>query len=132
MTYIDTYLSPIGLLEIKVTEIAVKSISFNGTAKNRPGKNGFPPILETCTQQLDEYFTGARKIFDLPLDPDGTDFQKMVWNELLKIPNGQTTSYYQIASSLGDTGKTRAVGAANGKNPIGIIIPCHRVIGAVL
>ena len=81
-------------------------------------------------EQLDEYFAKKRTIFDLPFDLNGTTFQRNVWNELLKIPFGRTVSYIRIARALGDEGTVRAVGAANGKNKIAIIIPCHRVIGA--
>jgi len=80
--------------------------------------------------QLNEYFHGGRKSFDLPLAPEGTPFQQAVWKELLRIPFGQTRSYGDVAKRLGRPTLTRAVGAANGANPIPIIIPCHRVIGA--
>jgi methylated-DNA-[protein]-cysteine S-methyltransferase len=79
---------------------------------------------------MDEYFEGSRKEFQLPLAPEGTDFQKRVWSELLNIPYGATCSYLDVARALGDANAIRAVGAANGRNPISIIIPCHRVIGA--
>ncbi|RYX79931.1 methylated-DNA--[protein]-cysteine S-methyltransferase [bacterium] len=89
----------------------------------------FPLLLET-EKQLSEYFSGTRTSFDLPLDFRGTDFQKSVWAELLKIPFGETRTYGQIAHSLNNPKSVRAVGAANGRNPISIIAPCHRVIGA--
>ena len=88
------------------------------------------PILSTAQQQLSEYFAGARQQFDLPLDFEGTSFQKQVWQALLAIPYGETRSYKQIAEQLGNPKAVRAVGAANGKNPISIIAPCHRVIGS--
>ncbi len=88
------------------------------------------PTLEQTKQQLKEYFAGDRKTFDLPLAPHGSDFQKRVWQELVTIPWGQTTSYLKMADKLGSRLTIRAVGGANGKNPIAIIIPCHRVIGA--
>jgi methylated-DNA-[protein]-cysteine S-methyltransferase len=87
------------------------------------------PILCLAEQQLGEYFAGARKSFDLPLDFAGTPFQKKVWSELLNIPFGQTRTYGQIANAIGKPRAFRAVGAANGKNPISIVAPCHRVIG---
>lgn len=87
-------------------------------------------ILLQARQQLDEYFQGTRQQFELPLEFAGTDFQKQVWAELLKIPYGDTRSYLQIAQAIGRPKAMRAVGAANGKNPISIITPCHRVIGA--
>jgi methylated-DNA-[protein]-cysteine S-methyltransferase len=87
-------------------------------------------VLERTQHQLEEYFSGTREAFDLPLDPHGTDFQRKVWEKLTHIPYGETTSYGAIARELGDPGASRAVGLANGSNPIPIIIPCHRVIGA--
>jgi methylated-DNA-[protein]-cysteine S-methyltransferase len=80
--------------------------------------------------QLDEYFEGKRKKFDLLLEPMGTDFQKKVWKHLVKVPFGKTASYLDVAMALGEMKATRAVGSANGRNPIVIIIPCHRVIGS--
>ncbi len=88
------------------------------------------PILCAARRQLEEYFAFKRKTFDVPLDFEGTPFQKRVWNALLTIPFGQTRTYGEIAEQLGDRNLMRAVGAANGQNPIPIIAPCHRVIGA--
>jgi methylated-DNA-[protein]-cysteine S-methyltransferase len=88
------------------------------------------PYLFEVFIQLNEYFSGSRKKFDLPLDIDGTEFQKKVWNELKKIPYGKTKSYKYIAEKLGDVKAIRAVGKANGQNPVPILIPCHRVIGS--
>ena len=87
-------------------------------------------ILKECTQQLNEYFHGKRIEFSLPLAPKGTDFQKIVWSELQRIPIGKTVTYMDMAKRLGDPKVIRAAGTANGKNPIAIIIPCHRVIGS--
>lgn len=87
-------------------------------------------LLKEAGKQLEEYFLGIRKIFDLPAEPKGTDFQKKVWNELLKIPYGKTCSYKDIAIGIGNKNACRAVGMANNRNPIPIIIPCHRVIGS--
>ena len=87
-------------------------------------------LLEEAVKQLSEYFSGIRKIFSLPLLPSGTDFQKKVWNSLIAIPYGQTRTYGQIANQIGLSKAFRAVGMANHNNPIMIIIPCHRVIGA--
>ena len=86
------------------------------------------PILIETEKQLRQYFVGERQIFNIPLKPTGTNFQLSVWNELKKIPYGKTISYQQLAERVGDKKKSRAVGNANGKNPIPIIIPCHRVI----
>lgn len=88
------------------------------------------PLLLEAKQQLTEYFAGKRKNFDLPLRPQGTDFQKRVWEQLKQIPYGETRTYGQIAKAAGNPKASRAVGGANNKNPIGIIVPCHRVIGA--
>jgi methylated-DNA-[protein]-cysteine S-methyltransferase len=88
------------------------------------------PYLFGVFYQLNEYFAGTRKEFDVPLDIEGTDFQKKVWNELQKIPYGKTISYKTLSEKLGDVKAIRAVGKANGQNPVAIIIPCHRVIGA--
>lgn len=87
-------------------------------------------VLSQAVAQLDEYFEGTRTEFDLPLDPTGTDFQRDAWHELEQIPFGETITYGEQAVRLGDKNKTRAVGAANGKNPIPIVVPCHRVVGA--
>ena len=87
------------------------------------------PILLATTRQLREYFAGSRQKFDLPLDFRGTDFQRAVWSTLLKIPFGETRSYSDIATAIGKPAAVRAVGAANGRNPISLIAPCHRVIG---
>ena len=88
-----------------------------------------PEYFKVAVQQLEEYFSGERKTFDLKLNPQGTDFQKQVWKRLEKIPFGQTKYYGQIAQEIGNPKASRAIGMANNKNPIPIIIPCHRVIG---
>jgi methylated-DNA-[protein]-cysteine S-methyltransferase len=88
------------------------------------------PVLLEAERQLGEYFAGLRTAFALPLNPSGTPFQRKVWAALLTIPYGQTRSYGQIASQIGHPGAVRAVGAANGRNPVSIVAPCHRVIGS--
>ncbi|GGK31072.1 methylated-DNA--protein-cysteine methyltransferase [Yeosuana aromativorans] len=88
-----------------------------------------PDELEDCVVQLNEYFEGTREQFDLKLNPQGTDFQKKVWDKLLEIPYGKTISYLELSKQLGDVKAIRAVANANGKNPLWIIVPCHRVIG---
>lgn len=88
------------------------------------------PVLAAAARQLEEYFAGKRDVFDLPLAPRGSEFQRAVWAALRTIPHGQTRSYEQVARAIGRPTASRAVGAANGKNPIAIIVPCHRVIGA--
>ena len=88
------------------------------------------PVISATVRQLGEYFAGTRTEFDLPLDPTGTAFQRAVWSALLAIPYGETRSYADIARAIGQPTATRAVGAANGQNPISIVTPCHRVIGS--
>ena len=120
--------SPIGILEIAASKHAVQSIRFvevRNVASINP-----PKILSDCIVQLEEYFSGKRKDFTVNTEQSGTDFQKLVWKKLHEIPFGKTISYIEIARLLGDEKSTRAVGSANGKNKIPIIIPCHRVIGA--
>ncbi len=125
-----TYLrSPIGQIKITGDETSVNSVIFvfNDTEMEEENNN---PVLTQCKKELLEYFAGKRKEFNVPIKQIGTEFQQKVWNELLKIPYGKTVSYNFIAESLGDKKTIRAVGSANGKNPISIIIPCHRVIGS--
>jgi methylated-DNA-[protein]-cysteine S-methyltransferase len=97
---------------------------------NLDGTEYIPPCLESCKNQLLEYFSGSRQQFDLPLAPSGTPFQQKVWEQLRLIPYGNTISYLDLAKRLGDPKVIRAAASANGKNPIAIIIPCHRVIGS--
>ncbi|MCG9971353.1 methylated-DNA--[protein]-cysteine S-methyltransferase [Christiangramia crocea] len=97
---------------------------------DEPVSKEIPSELKSAADQLASYFIGELKDFDLKLNPKGTDFQKMVWNKLLQIPYGKTTSYLELSRALGDEKAIRAVASANGKNPLWIIIPCHRVIGS--
>ena len=128
------YESPIGLLEITGGMSGVESVSFVERRKRpnpeRRPRPAVPPPLEMCVDQLDEYFRGRRKTFELRLAPEGTDFQKRVWDALLDIPSGRTASYRDVAQKIGNVRATRAVGGANHSNPIVIIIPCHRVVGS--
>lgn len=103
-----------------------------GKTRKEPGKDWVekPQLFDRVRSQLDEYFAGRRKQFDLQLAPMGTDFQEKVWQELVKIPYGRTITYGELAKRIGNPKASRAVGLANGKNPISIIVPCHRVIGA--
>lgn len=122
------YSSPIGLIEVRGDEDGIASVYF---IEDKPNYSKIiHPELKECIYQLDEYFVGIRKEFGLKLNPKGSEFQKRVWNKLLDIPFGKTNSYLQVSKKLGDANATRAVGTANGKNPICIIIPCHRVIGS--
>lgn len=126
ITYMDT---PLGKLKIAGDSDAIKMVGFvNGEEKESSGV--LPLVVRNCKKQLGEYFQGKRKQFNVPLAPEGTDFQKEVWQALLDIPYGVTTTYAKQSVKLGDLKKIRAVGSANGKNPIAIIIPCHRVIGS--
>ncbi len=124
-TYLKT---PLGIAEIKGNSLGISSVTL--TDKTESEFEITPPELFPAVKQLEEYFRGSLKNFDLKLNPEGTDFQKRVWNMLLKIPYGSTWSYLDLAKKMGDINATRAVAAANGKNPIWIIIPCHRVIGS--
>ena len=122
--------SPIGVLLLVANDVGLVRVEF--PAKWRTAAPGCPDSggpLSSTIRQLAEYFVGHRKQFDLPLAPRGTAFQLEVWRALLRIPYGETRSYADIARSIGRPTATRAVGAANGANPIPIIIPCHRVIG---
>jgi methylated-DNA-[protein]-cysteine S-methyltransferase len=119
--------SPVGLLEICGEDEWITAVNFADTAQKEIISS---PVVVKCALQLAEYFTGKRKAFDLPLQPDGTEFQQKVWKQLQLIPFGETISYHTLAMRLGDPKATRAVGLANGKNLISIIVPCHRVIGA--
>ncbi len=115
------------LLKIESDEHAIKAISF---VKQMEDSSEFQPeILDNAKQQLQSYFEGNSQNFNLTLDPDGTDFQKKVWDLLLKIPYGKTWTYADMANKLGDPKVIRAAASANGKNPVAIVIPCHRVIG---
>jgi methylated-DNA-[protein]-cysteine S-methyltransferase len=121
------YQSPLGLVEIAGTDTAVTGLNFIET---KPGKESeAPPVLRDALRQIDEYFLGRRTDFSVPLRTDGTPFQEKVWRALRTIGYGMTASYQEIARAVDRPAAVRAVGAANGANPISIIIPCHRVIG---
>ena len=127
--------SPVGQLKLVATETALVAVLWENENPNRVRlaeliENTQHLILLETQKQLNEYFAGQRQVFDLPLDFEGTEFQQKVWQALLTIPFGETRSYKQIAEQIGNVKAVRAVGAANGKNPISIIAPCHRVVGA--
>ncbi len=125
------YHSPIGLLKIVGTENYISEISFFDKVQKTDSKlRKLPPNLINCVEQLIQYFNGASRKFEIPLNQTGTHFQQNVWNALLQIPYGKTFSYLEIAKRIGDAKAVRAVGTANGKNNIAIIVPCHRVIGS--
>jgi methylated-DNA-[protein]-cysteine S-methyltransferase len=127
-SYFTSLESPVGRIVLVSNDTHLKSLSFSIEQGDEPEK--LPEILLQTVHQLNEYFAGTRFQFDLELDPDGSSFQRMVWQELLKVPYGSTKSYREIALKTGSVLNTRAVGTANGKNPISIIVPCHRIIGS--
>lgn len=133
--YYKTIKSPVGLLKLIATDKGLSAILWENDDPKRVrlaplAENKKHPVLLTTELQLQEYFAGKRTSFSVDLDPVGTKFQKKVWNALSEIPYGETCSYGQIAKRVGNANASRAVGAANGRNPISIIVPCHRVIGA--
>jgi methylated-DNA-[protein]-cysteine S-methyltransferase len=125
--------SPIGPLFIAADQAGLREIRFSANGKPavpQPDWQNNSAELHSTIQQLNAYFAGELESFDLPLAPEGTPFQKKVWQELCSIPYGETISYGELAKRLGNPNASRAVGLANGSNPIPIIIPCHRVIGS--
>jgi methylated-DNA-[protein]-cysteine S-methyltransferase len=125
--YSLTMSSPIGLLKLSSDEKQLISVSFN--AEIIENSDSLPEILIRSQKQLEEYFSGCRQQFDLKVAPDGTEFQHRVWDQVSDVSYGNTKSYVEIALALGSENYSRAVGMANGKNPIPVIIPCHRIIG---
>ncbi|WP_422089609.1 methylated-DNA--[protein]-cysteine S-methyltransferase [Tenacibaculum ovolyticum] len=128
------YKTPIGTAKIVGNENGIQSVSvldddFSTPLEITKTKNT-PTCLKNCVIQLEEYFAGTRTVFDLKLNPQGTAFQQTVWNELLNISFGKSSTYLEQTKQIGDPKAIRAVASANGKNPIWIIIPCHRVIGS--
>ena len=122
------YKTPIGTAKIVGDENGISAIALIDECMEASIE--IPEILKDCVQQLDEYFNGTRKQFELKLNPQGTDFQKRVWAALLLVPFGKTRTYLEQSKLLGDVKAIRAVASANGKNPIWILIPCHRIIGS--
>lgn len=125
--------SPVGPLMLAADDTGLRHIEFRDNRHPADRSNwhgGEHDVLRATEAQLREYFAGQRPSFDLPLSPLGTDFQLRVWRALAGIPYGETISYAQLARQLGVPNGTRAVGAANGRNPLPIVLPCHRVIGA--
>ena len=129
ITFLKT---PIGIAKIVGNENGIQSISVldEETISDELLSHETPDCLKDCKSQLKEYFEGKRTEFELTINPKGTAFQIKVWKSLLQIPHGKTTSYLEQSNVLGDAKAIRAVASANGKNPIWIIIPCHRVIGS--
>ncbi len=127
MNHVAYIPSPIGTIKVTATDRAVTSITFVDREDEQATE--LTPLLQTCCVQLQEYFDKKRKAFDFPMQQEGTEFQQRVWRELVKIPYGETTTYGTQAVRLGDEKAVRAVGTANGKNKLWIVVPCHRVIG---
>jgi len=119
--------TPLGTARITGDSNGIQSVRLAG---DHIVSEDIPLLLHPACQQLKEYFDGTRKTFDLTLNPQGTEFQQKVWKELSRIPYGKTVSYLQMARRLGDPNAVRAVAAANAKNPLWILLPCHRVIGS--
>jgi methylated-DNA-[protein]-cysteine S-methyltransferase len=126
--YITHFQSPIGTVEIAGTQKGIVALDF--VDQLQPGDVKLPGILHKCVKQIDEYFRGQRRVFCLNLSLQGTEFQNTVWRRLVKISYGQTCSYGEFAAAIGKPAACRAVGNANSKNPISIIVPCHRLIGS--
>jgi methylated-DNA-[protein]-cysteine S-methyltransferase len=129
------YHSPVGIIKIEISNGYVNELLYSNDEQESSSETiklsaGDNKILQKCIKQFDEYFSGKRKIFDLPLKQDGTVFQQKVWSELIKIPYGKTISYLQLAQKLGDAKSIRAAASANGRNKLNIMVPCHRVIGS--
>ncbi len=123
--YIQT---PLGTAKLEGDENGLSAISVLN--REEPTTTVVPEVLEDAVYQLQEYFAGERQVFELELDPQGTDFQKGVWRALRNIPYGKTISYLDLSKRLGDVKAIRAVASANGRNPLWIVVPCHRVIGS--
>jgi len=130
MKYLFYYGTPVGKIGIAERDGAVTDVFFGSESAPADAEIKETPLLKETYKQLKEYFDGKRKIFDIPLNLEGTEFQKRDWQELLKIPYGETRSYGEIAKAIGTPKGARAVGLANNRNPVSIIVPCHRVIGA--
>lgn len=130
MSLIETtyYKTPIGVAKIEGSKKGISAVTV--LDKEIVTSSLIPDCLKNCVQQLDEYFKGTRKEFSLKLNPQGTDFQKKVWSELAEVPFGKTRTYLEQTKIIGNPKAIRAVASANGKNPIWIILPCHRIIGS--
>jgi len=127
LLYLDTTIGRVGIVE---ENGALTRLLLPGEAAPREALPGETPLLRKAARELSEYFAGRQKTFDLPLAPEGTAFQKRVWEALGAIPYGRTCSYGDIAAAIGSPRAGRAVGGANHRNPLPILIPCHRVVGA--
>ncbi len=126
--YYTSIETPVGILQLAADENFLLSVTFGKEQADSPLP--LPEIVQEATQQLQAYFTGHCFRFSVPIRPSGSDFQKKVWQLVLQVPFGETASYLDIARQLGSEKYTRAVGLANGKNPLPILVPCHRIIGS--
>lgn len=125
------YDSPVGVLTLVASDVGLRAVLWPGERYATPvAQDPTDPVLRAAVAQLDEYFDGRRTVFDLPLDPVGSRFQQQAWEVLRAIPYGSTISYAEQADRLGDRRKARAVGAANGRNPLPVVVPCHRVVAS--
>ncbi|MDD6034509.1 MAG: methylated-DNA--[protein]-cysteine S-methyltransferase [Oscillospiraceae bacterium] len=122
--------SPVGPLTLTASEAGLCRVDFGPRSGISAARQGSCSLLQQAKQQLEEYFAGQRRVFSVPLSLTGTDFQKKVWYALADIPYGETRSYGDLARAIGHPGACRAVGGANHRNPVSIILPCHRVIGS--
>jgi methylated-DNA-[protein]-cysteine S-methyltransferase len=126
--------SPVGPLFLAASDAGLHAVEFtehrHPVARGDGWCDGAHPVLDATAQQLAGYFAGTRQTFDLPFAARGTPFQRQVWDALTRIPYGRTASYVELARMIGKPSASRAVGAANGRNPLSIVVPCHRVIGA--
>ena len=135
MTRYARFDSPLGPVIAIADDEGIRHIDFIGAKYERPVADDWiedpdAPALRACATQLAEYFAGARTNFDLPLAPRGSDFQQRVWREIARVPYGETISYAELARRAGAPGQARAAGAATGRNPVGVVIPCHRIVGS--
>ena len=135
MTHYARFDSPLGPVIAIADDDAITRVDFIGAKYERPVapdwvEDPHAPALAACGTQLAEYFAGTRTEFDLPLAPRGSDFQRRVWKEIARVPYGETISYAELARRAGAPGQARAAGAATGRNPVGVVIPCHRIVGS--
>jgi methylated-DNA-[protein]-cysteine S-methyltransferase len=131
-TYTAFLESPIGRVKVRSDESALLAVDFVGSdgAGRAAGEPGRPAVLAEALAQLEAYFKGERTAFSLPLRLEGTPFQRRVWDLLLRVPYGRTTTYGELAAAVGNPRAGRAVGGANHRNPVSIVVPCHRVVGS--
>ena len=127
--------APFGVLTVVASDAGVRHVMFDHEAHPKPLHaldlvDAPHPVLDAACAQIDEYLSGARRAFDLPLDLSGTGFQVDAWRALARVPYGTTATYAQQAASIGRPTATRAIGAANGRNPVAIVLPCHRIVGS--